>query len=140
MLAYAKDNALIAISEKAIYKYKDKSKKQSRVELNKTIYNASISNKGAAVVVRNRAGFEVITFDADFKQLGLIDLEQAPTGIISDNNNYILYYSEKLLLADIKGSIKAEYKSMPEINKVFFGSDGSIISVSDRLIQKLGYK
>ena len=44
MLGYTKDNALIAIGEKVIYNMMDKSKKQSKVELNKTIYNASISD------------------------------------------------------------------------------------------------
>ncbi|HYE10503.1 MAG TPA: DUF5711 family protein, partial [Patescibacteria group bacterium] len=140
MLGYAKDNTLIAISEKAIYKYSDKSKKQGKVEINKTIYNASISEAGAVVVVRSRNGFEVISYDDNLKELGLVELEQAPKGIILEKNNYILYYNEKLLLADMKGVMKAEYKSMPEINKAYFGTAGSIISVSDRLIQKLGYK
>jgi hypothetical protein len=140
MVGYDKDNTLIAIGEKAIYRYKDKSKKQSKVELNKTIYNASISDEGAAVIVRSKNGFEVISYDENLKELGLVELEQAPIGIILEKNNYILYYSEKLTLADLKGAIKAEYKSMPEINKVYFGTEGSIISVSDRLIQKLRYK
>ena len=137
MLGYTKDNELIAIGEKVIYMYKDKNKKQSKVELNKTIYNASISDEGTAIIVRSRKGFEVISYNDNLKELGLTELEQAPKGIILEKNNYILYYSEKLLLIDLKGSIKAEYKSIPEINKVYFGSAGSIISVSHRLIQKL---
>jgi hypothetical protein len=140
MLGYAKDNTLIAVGEKTIYKYHDKSKKQSKVELNKTIYNASISEEGAVVVVRSKNGFEVIAYDDNLKELGFAETEQVPIGIILEKNNYILYYNEKLLLADMKGTIKAEYKSMPEINKVYFGTEGSIISVSDRLIQKLGFK
>jgi hypothetical protein len=137
MLGYTKDNALIAIGEKVIYRYDGKSKKQSKVELNKTIYNASLSDDVTAVIVRSRKGFEVISYNNNLKELGLIEIEQAPKGIIVGKNNYILYYSEKLLIADLKGSIKAEYKSIPEINKVYFGSEGSIISISNRLIQKL---
>lgn len=140
MLGYTKDNALIAIGEKVIYKYKDKNKNQSKVELNKTIYSASISDEGTAVVVRSRNGFDVISYNNNLKELGLAEIEQAPTGIILEKNNYILYYSEKLLLADLKGLIKAEYKSIPEINKVYFASEGSIILVSNRLIQKLECK
>lgn len=137
MLGYTKDNALIAVGEKAIYKYNDESKKQSKVELNKTIYNASINDNGAAIIVRSRKGFEVISYNDNLKELGLTELEQAPKGIVVEKNSYILFYSEKLLLADLKGVIKAEYKSIPEINKVYFGSEGSIIAVSNRLIQKL---
>ncbi|MDF2839517.1 MAG: hypothetical protein K0Q99_288 [Clostridia bacterium] len=140
MLGYSKDNSLIAIGEKAIYKYKDKSKNQNKLELNKTIYNASISEGGIAAVVRNKTGFEVICYDSNLKELGHLQLDQAPTGINLGKSNYIIYYSEKLLLADLKGSILGEYKSMPEIKKAYFSSDDSIISLSDRLIQKLGYK
>lgn len=140
MLGYCKDDSLIAIGEKSIYKYKDKSKKQSKLELNKTIYNASISEGGIAVVVKSKTGFEVTCYDSNLKELGLMELEQAPKGIILEKSNYILYYSEKLLLADLKGMIQGEYKSIPEIKKAYFSTEGSIISVSDRLIQKLGYK
>jgi hypothetical protein len=140
MLGYTKENNLVAVGEKTIYKYRDKSKKLSKLDLNKTIYNASISEEGLAVVVRSKSGFEVVSYDENLKELGQIKTEQAPEGIILEKNNYILYYSEKLLLADLKGIVKAEYKSMPEIKNAYFGSEGSIISVSDRLIQKLGYK
>lgn len=140
MLGYTKDNELIAIGEKVIYKYKDKNKTQSKVELNKTIYSASISDEGAAVVVRSRKGFEVISYNDSLKELGLAEIESAPTGIILEKNNYILYYREKLLLMDLKGGVKAEYKSIPEISRVHFAPEGSIISVSNRLIQKLECK
>ena len=140
MLGYTRDNSLIAIGEKGLYKYKDKNKSQSKVELNKTIYSASISEEGTAIIVRSRNGFEAISYNGNLKQLGLAELEQAPTGIILGKSNYILYYTEKLFLADLKGSIKAEYKSIPEINKVYFGLEGDIIAVSNRLIQKLECK
>ncbi|MDF2590604.1 MAG: hypothetical protein K0S75_70 [Clostridia bacterium] len=140
MLGYTKDNTLIAIGENAIYKYEDKNKNQSKKELNKTIYSASISEEGAAIVVRSRKGFEVISYNDNLKELGFSELEQAPSGIILEKNNYILYYRENLLLVDLKGSINAEYKSIPAINKVYFTSEGSIISVSNRLIQKLECK
>lgn len=139
MVGYCKDNSLIAIGEKSIYKYKNASKKQSKLELNKTIYNASISDGGIAAVIRSKTGFEVISYDSNLKELGLLALEQAPKGIILEKANYILYYGEKLLLADLKGAIQGEYKSIPEIEKAYFGSEGNIISVSGRLIQKLGY-
>jgi len=140
MLGYTKDNSLIAIGEKAIYKYNDKSKKQSKQELNKTIQKASIGEGGIATIVRSKTGFEVISYDSNLRELGVLELPRAPKGIILEKNNYILYYSEKLLLADLKGIIKAEYKSIPEIKNAYFGAEGSIIMVSDRLIQKLGYE
>jgi hypothetical protein len=140
LLGYNKDNSLIAIGEKSIYKYKEKSKKPSKVELHKTIYNASISEGSIAAVVRSKKGFEMVSYDSNLKELGTLELEQAPIGIILEKSNYILYYSEKLLLADLKGLVLGEYKSIPEIKKAYFGSEGSIISVSDRSIQKLGYK
>lgn len=137
MLGYSKDNELIAIGEKVIYMYKGKDRKQNKLELNKTIYSASIREAGTTVIVRSRNGFEAISYNDNFKQLGLLQIEQAPKGIILDKNNYIIYYREKLLLVDLKGSIKGEYKSIPEINSVYFGSESSIIAVSNRLIQKL---
>ena len=140
MLGYTKDNTLIAIGENVIYKYEDKNKSQSKTELNKTIYNASISEDGVAIVVRSRSGFEVISYNNKLKELGLAKLDQGPIGIILEKNNYILYYRENLLLADLKGSIKAEYKSIPAISKVYFTPEGEIISASNRLIQKLEWK
>lgn len=140
LLGYSKNNTLIAVGEKAIYKYTDKNKKQNKADLNKTIYNAGISEEGVAVAVRSKNGFEVLTYDWNLKALKHLDIEDAPSGIILDKNNYILYYDENLFVGDLKGSIKAEYKSMPEIKKAYFAGDGNIISVSDRSIQILGYK
>lgn len=140
LLGYSKNNDLIAIGEKSIYKYKDESKKQSKAEINKTIYNACISEEGAVVVVKDKNGFAAAAYDRNLKKQGQLEIEKAPLGIILEKNNYILYYSEGLLLANFKGQIRAEYKSLPEIEKAYFAEDGSIISVSDRLIQKLGFK
>lgn len=139
LLGYTKDNSLIAIGENVIYKYKDQSKKQSKLELHKTIYSAGIGEGGITAILRGKNGFAAISYDANLKELGSLVLDQEPIGIFLENNRYILYYREKLLLADTKGAIQAQYKSIPEIKKAYFGAEQSIILVSDRLIQKLGY-
>lgn len=140
MLGYSKDNSLIAVAEKGIYKYKDQSKKQMKADMQKTIYSASVSENGVTVVVREKNGYSAVSYDMNLKESGTLDLEQAPTGIFQEKDRYILYYNEKLLLADMKGSIQAQYKSIPEISKAYFGADDSVVLVSDRLIQKLGYQ
>lgn len=139
MIGYSKDNALIAIGEKTIYKYKGESKKQSKLELNKTIYSADINEGGVAAVVRSRWGFEAMSYDSNLKEIGKYASDLAPKGIILGKGNYILYYNEKLLLCDLKGVARAEYKSIPNINSVQFSGDSNIIIKSDRMIQKLNY-
>lgn len=140
MIGYSKDNALIAIGEKAIYRYKGESKKQSKLELKKTIYSADINEYGVAAVVRSRWGFEAMSYDLKLKEIGRLESDAAPKGIILGKNNYILYYNEKLLVCDLNGTARAEYKSIPSINSVQFTGDASIILTSDRMIQKLNYQ
>lgn len=139
MISYSKDNALIAIGEKTIYKYKGESKKQSKLELNKTIYSADINEGGVVAVVRSRWGFEAMSYDSNLKEIGKFASDSAPKGIILGKGNYILYYNEKLLICDLKGIARAEYKSIPNINSVQFSGDANIILTSDRMIQKLNY-
>ncbi len=140
MIGYSKDNALLAIGEKTIYKYQGESKKQSKLELNKTIYSADINDSGVVAVVRSRWGFDVMSYDIKLKEIGKFESKTEPKGIIVGAGNYILYYKEKLLICDLKGKARAEYKSIPSINSVHFTGDSNIILTSDRLIQKLNYK
>lgn len=140
IIDYGKEDTLIAIGEKVIYKYKGESKKLTKQELNKTIYRAHTGEAGTAILTKSKTGYELLTYDGNLKEIGRTILSEAPSGIVSNKNNYILFYGELLLQMDIKGNIKSEYKSIPNINKVYFTEDGNIIAVSDRLIQKLSNK
>lgn len=139
MIGYGKDNTLVAVGEKTIYKYKGENKKQSKLELNKTIYSAAVNDGNIVAVVRSRWGFDVVSYDMNFKELGSFGVDKAPKGIILGKDNYILYYSEGLVVYNLKASAKAEYKSVPSINSIEFSDEGNIILVSDRLIQKVNY-
>jgi outer membrane protein assembly factor BamB len=140
MISYGKNNTLIAIGEKTIYRYEGGSKKPSKLELNKSIYSAGIDKGNVMVLVRSKKGFDAISYDVNFKELGSFEMDKAPKGIIPGRDNYILYYDESLLVYDLKGSAKGQYKSIPNINTVSFSEDGNIVLVSDKLVQKLKYK
>lgn len=140
ILGYTRDNSLIAVGEKDVYSYRNESKKQNKLNLNKTIYNAAVGESGVAIVIKNQKGFEAVTYDANLRELGDYEFSKAPLGITMSKSNYILYYDELLQLLDLRGQLKAEFKSIPNINKAYFGGENEIIAVSDRLIQKLEYK
>lgn len=140
VLGYSKDNTLIAVSEKDVYSYKNESKKQNKLNLNKTIYNAAVGEGGVTIITKTQKGYEAATYDANLKKLGAYEINKAPLGITMSKGNYILYYNELLQLLDLKGQLKAEFKSIPNIKKAYFGVENEIIAVSDRLIQKLEYK
>lgn len=140
MLSYGKDNTLLAIGEKTIYKYKGESKKPSKLDLDKTIYCAALNEANVVAVVRSRWGYDVKSYDLNFKEIGSFAVDKAPKGIILGKNYYILYYGENLVVCDLKGSAKSEYKSIPNIKSVSFTDDGNIILVSDRILQKLNYQ
>jgi hypothetical protein len=140
ILGYSRDNSLIAIGEKDVYSYKNESKKKNKLNLNKTIYNAAVGEGGVAIVIKNQKGFEAVTYDANLRELGAYEFSKAPLGITMSKGSYILYYDELLRLLDLRGQLRAEFKSIPNINKAYFGRENEIIAVSDRLIQKLEYK
>jgi hypothetical protein len=140
MIGYGEDNTLIAIGESFIYRYKGENKKLSKLDVKKMIYSAAISQENVIVMVKSRDGFDVISYNLSLKELGRVETEEAPKGIIPGKGNYILYYDEKLLVCDIKGTARAEYKSIPAINGVYFTNEGNILAISDRMIQKLNYQ
>lgn len=140
VLGYTKDNSLIAVSEKDVYSYKNESKKQNKLNLNKIIHNTAVGESGVVIVTKTQKGFEAAAYDANLKELGHFESSKAPLGISMNKGNYILYYNELLQLLDLKGQLKAEFKSIPNINKAYFGAENEIIAVSDRLMQKLEYK
>jgi hypothetical protein len=136
---YNKNNKLLALGENTVSIFKNDGSLQSEIKIEGKISNAAMNDNITVVALNNQGKNHTICYDANMRELSRTEIRPEPIGIFPMKNNYILYYSDELMVLTVKGELTARFKSNNNISSIYMTPDNKIYIVSNRILQQLEY-
>ncbi len=139
-ISYGPKGNIYLIDETTVYKYRTDGKEVGKIDLEDKIVSFDCSTENIYAVLKDKNKYKLILVNESMNKKEVINIGQAPNGLLGLKNEAVLYYGDKIEGYDKNGKISFTFQNTSDINDIYSASGNALFVISNNKMELLKYQ